>query len=526
MNNINNGVQRMAVIGKNVIENLTIAMYENNNIIFREYVQNSADQIDKAIKMNLADPSELYIDIEIDTKNRCITVYDNATGLGKDEFKNKLSSIADSDKERDKDKGFRGIGRLGGLACCDTLIFTSSVKGESVKSTMIWDAKCLRDVINDPDQRPLAADLVDMVTSYEEEPCDIESHFFEVKLIDVLEENNELLDEHAVREYLQAVAPVPYPNGFVFRSKIYDFVRAEGLGIDEYKILINGEQLFKGYTSNLYEGSPENKTIYDSITDVEFKKFYARNGDLLAWMWLGISKFKRQIPPVNQMRGIRLRKKNIQIGNSETISYPKFFKESRGNYYFVGEISAVHKDLIPNARRDYFNINPTCRAFEGAIRPYTYSNLYRLYHFANEVKNALAKEVQYATMEHEYRERLKSGGFIDKEDETKALKALEKQKGAAKSAARKLELRSANAESDPVLRRVFDALQNEYNADMKPPRIIEPTKQEAKYKTQSLSKLNKQERKLVSRIYNTIKAILPKDIAEMVITKIQEELSK
>jgi molecular chaperone HtpG len=516
----------MAVIGKNIIENLTTAMYENNNIIFREYIQNSADQIDKAIKMNLADQSELYVDIDIDTKNRCITVYDNATGLGKDVFKDKLTSIADSDKDRDEDKGFRGIGRLGGLACCDTLIFSSSIKGESVKSIMMWDAKRLRDIINDPDQRPLAGDLVDMVTSHKEESYDTDSHFFEVKLVDVLDENNELLDEYSVREYLQAVAPVPYPNGFVFRSKIYDFARDEGLVIDEYKILINGEQLFKGYTSNLYEGSPENKTIYDSITDMEFRKFYAKNGDLLAWMWLGISKFKRQIPSVNQMRGIRLRKENIQIGNSETISYPKFFKESRGNYYFVGEIFAVHKNLIPNARRDYFNINPTCRAFERSIKPYIHNDLYKLYHFANEVKNALVKEVQYVTMQHEYHEKLKSNEFIDKEDEIRALEALEKQRDVAENAAKKLELRNANAESDPVLRRVFDALQNEYKTDVKPPETTEPSKQEKKYKTQSLSKLNKQERKLVSRVYAIINAILPKDMAEMVITKIQEELSK
>jgi molecular chaperone HtpG len=297
----------MAVIGKNVIENLTIAMYENNNIIFREYIQNSADQIDKAIASTLADAKDFYVDIDINTKKRSITIYDNATGLPKELFKEKLSSIADSDKDRDEDKGFRGIGRLGGLACCNTLIFSTSVVGEPIKSIMKWDAKQLRDIINDPSQRPLAADLIDMVTEFDEEPYDEGSHFFEVKLLGVLEENSELLDENKVREYLQAVAPVPYPNGFIFRAKIYDYVHAEELNIDEYKILVNGEQLFKGYTSNLYEGSSDNKTIYDSITDLDFKKFYSDSGELLAWMWIGISNFEKQIPSVNSMRGIRLR---------------------------------------------------------------------------------------------------------------------------------------------------------------------------------------------------------------------------
>ena len=45
----------MAIIGKNVIENLTTAMYEDLRIIYREYIQNSADSIDKAIQSTYHD---------------------------------------------------------------------------------------------------------------------------------------------------------------------------------------------------------------------------------------------------------------------------------------------------------------------------------------------------------------------------------------------------------------------------------------------------------------------------------------
>ena len=41
-----------------------------------------------------------------------------------------------------------------------------------------------------------------------------------------------------------------------------------------------------------------------------------------------------------------------------------------------------------------------------------------------------------------------------------------------------------------------------------------------------ISKYNKKEQKLISRIYGILNAILPKDMATMVINKIQEELSK
>lgn len=515
----------MATIGKNVIEHLTTAMYEDNNIIFREYIQNSADSIDKAIKSGLLKKEEAYIDIEIDSKKRVITIYDNAVGISQNLFSEKLLNIAESDKDKKEDKGFRGIGRLGGIACCDKLIFSSSYKGESIKSIMEWDAKTLRDIINDAKQKPTASDLVDMVTEFYKEDYNADEHFFEVKLIDVIEENEELLDDRNVRYYLQAVAPVPYKSGF-FRSRIHEYVKQNNLKIDEYKILVNSEQLFKGYTSNLYEGTEEKKFSYDTVSDLEFRKFYTKDNIMLGWMWFGITKYKKQIPIINKMRGIRLRKENIQVGNSETISYPKFFKEPRGNYYFIGEIFATHPDLVPNARRDYFNINITCRVFEETLKPTLYTELYKLYHYASEVKNALTKKAKYIEIQKEFETKQSSGKFNDEEDKKNAFDELEKYKVAAEDATKKLNLRSVNAENNPVYKRVFETLEKEYVKEEPKREIAVEDKTDKKYLTQSLSKLDKKERKLVSRIYAILKDILPKDMAEMVVAKIQEELSK
>ena len=74
------------------------------------------------------------------------------------------------------------------------------------------------------------------------------------------------------------------------------------------------------------------------------------------------------------MRCIRLRKENIQIGDESTIGYPKYFKEQRGNSYFIGEVFAVDNGLIPNARRDYFNQNPATKQFEKVLKPFLIRN--------------------------------------------------------------------------------------------------------------------------------------------------------
>lgn len=46
-------------IGKDVIESLTLGMYEDCRFIYREYVQNAADAVDKAVKLTILDKGSL-----------------------------------------------------------------------------------------------------------------------------------------------------------------------------------------------------------------------------------------------------------------------------------------------------------------------------------------------------------------------------------------------------------------------------------------------------------------------------------
>jgi len=40
-------------IGKNIIENLTIGMYDDPRFVYREYIQNAADQIDLSLRKSI-----------------------------------------------------------------------------------------------------------------------------------------------------------------------------------------------------------------------------------------------------------------------------------------------------------------------------------------------------------------------------------------------------------------------------------------------------------------------------------------
>jgi len=69
------------LIGKDVIESLTLGMYEDSRFIYREYIQNAADQIDKAVKEKLISRAEGAIHIDINTQKKTISIEDNATGI-------------------------------------------------------------------------------------------------------------------------------------------------------------------------------------------------------------------------------------------------------------------------------------------------------------------------------------------------------------------------------------------------------------------------------------------------------------
>ena len=136
------------LIGKNVIETLTLGMYENALFIYREYVQNATDQIDIAVEERILNKkTDGYINISIIKDSKSISIEDNATGIKQAEVLKFLGDVANSQKDRTKRKGFRGIGRLGGLGYCETLVFETSYKGEATKSIISLNAKQLKKII-------------------------------------------------------------------------------------------------------------------------------------------------------------------------------------------------------------------------------------------------------------------------------------------------------------------------------------------------------------------------------------------
>jgi hypothetical protein len=509
-------------IGKFVIENLTVGMYDDPKCVFREYIQNSADALDKAIANGIVSSKEAVIHIQISKDLKSILFEDNGTGISNSKVVATLQDVAQSEKEIGKEKGFRGIGRLGGLGYCERLVFETSYKGESIKSIMTWDAKRLKQIVNDRTEKEEVEKVISTVTSFHVEPEEFEKHYFKVIMTGVT--NADLLDESEILDYLRMVAPVPFDSGFYYKSLISEQLKTDNLKIDEYKIFLGTDQIYKGYTTTLYKSKPpSSRDKVGDILDLTFFKQVAKDGSLLFWGWHSISDIQgRQLDKSNKARGLRVRKDNIQIGDENRLEslFGPNPSDTRFNFFVVGEIYALHKDLIPNGRRDDFNDSSTYLDFKDKLK----AICLKIKKLANQTSDGLSAQRDIDVFEEAQKkfQEKKEQGIVNKEEQQKLIFELNAKKEKAEKGQKTIQKlqHQAEQEEDTSLSKIL----NRVVKDVKKIQAILPLDDEKPvYRTDKLSSVSKEHRKLLSRVFGVITKVLDKDRAELVIQKIEEE---
>ncbi len=382
-------MQDNVIIGVNILETLTTGMYRDPLVIYREYIQNACDAIDDAVANKLFKQSDARLDIWIEENS--VFIEDNAIGIPATEFKQTLYSIGESQKTAGLNRGFRGIGHWCGFAHCSTLVFIAKAAGEAIESVMECDANKMRSMMLDHRLKRAQYSIDEVLSSTTKfstnNISDINSHYFKVKMLDVVDAKEELCDLQKVKDYLSFTIPVGYATEFRFRKKIHDYANAISMPIQEYNVKINGEAVLKKYQPSFATHGKGD----DTITDVQFKEFKDETGNLIAWMWFGVSSFKAQMVPTNKMRGIRLRSHNIQIGAEDALQ--KLFNESngRGLYYYIGEIFAISNELLPDSQRDYFEPGEARTQFERSLSDFFNDELKSIYYAGSKVNSAFDK---------------------------------------------------------------------------------------------------------------------------------------
>lgn len=378
----NNKNSHLPIVGKNLIEILMFSMYSDSLIIYREYVQNAFDAIVEAKNHGvLSSIKQGQVSISIDLSHRKINILDNGIGIPVSKAQNTLLNIADSYKDGIGLAGQYGIGRLVGAKYCKRLIFKTSAKGENQYTEIIFDNELAHDIIQNKNDRSTATQVIERISSTivgEEDP---DKHYFEVQMEGVSEHYKDLLNVAKVTDYLREVAPIDYM--LEFKNLLYnpsipiDYMDYNN-NLDHIKLTINDEIDVRKRYGLTIEGTG------DKISSLQFFKIEDEEFGFLGWGWYAITPFSKQIPSSDVNRGIRLRKRNIQIGTKKLLD--EYFKEARGNHYFYGEIHATHPNLRPNSSRDGLTYTPEAIKLYEYIGNY-FADLQKLYYLANEVKN-------------------------------------------------------------------------------------------------------------------------------------------
>lgn len=340
------------IVGKDVLELVSSAMYVDPMTIYREYVQNAADAIDEARRSGLlGKPESGIVDICVDGHTRSLRIRDNGPGIPSAQFTRRMTALGASPKRGASARGFRGVGRLAGLAYCQELIFRSRAKGERFVSELRWDCRRLkalfRDAQSDADLRSVVRDVIAIRKVPAGEQAE---HFFEVELRGVVRHRSDrLLNPQAIADYLSQVAPVPFSPDFAFGREIVAALHPH-VSLGNLLIYVSGVDgpLYRPHRDTLNTGDGESATY----GELEIKEIMGSDGNLAGSFWLLHHNYAGAIPNESMVKGLRFRVGNVQIGEHTLLE--DLFPETRFNAWTVGEIHVLDKRVVPNGRRDHF----------------------------------------------------------------------------------------------------------------------------------------------------------------------------
>ena len=348
-----------ALSGAGLLGVVTTGMYDDPLSIYREYIQNAAD----AVAGNGV-PDRARIDIAIDVAGRRIRIRDNGPGLCPEKALERLLPIGLSHKRLGTDRGFRGIGRLAGLAFGKEVSFTTRACENKQVTRITWHSDRL------PEVTTTKADLNQAIFSCVDVETlpggDYPEHFFDVEVEDVaLHSAGLLLNREAVRDYVGEVCPVRLSAEFPFADRVEDLFNCPG-GPLTLEVLLEGD-------SKPAERPHGESIRFSANREAEFTEFEVvripsvDGDDEAAVGWIAHTSYLGAIPKQQRVRGIRARVGNIQIGGEGV--FDGLFREERLNRWCVGEIHILESRIVPNARRDYFQPGPHLRNLENHLRP-------------------------------------------------------------------------------------------------------------------------------------------------------------
>lgn len=370
------------IVGIDLLKMLMLQLYSNPRCIYREYIQNALDSINEAVKLGiLSRVKDGHVNIHISSNN--ITIEDNGTGIKSSIAAKILTDIANSIKNGIDTAGQFGVGRLSGGGYCEVLEFETTYQGEDVSTIVSMDTRILRKLLDENHNDISAEDAMRQICFVQTLEAPVDKHNFVVRLKNIINSADILLNANEIQAYIKEVAPVDYSTTFsalINSSEQQDFV-ARHKSIDKIKVSLNEvPDIEKSYDIKV-KGSDD---VIEKLRYFELPK-HEKFGKM-GWGWYAVTDFSVQInDEKDPCAGIRLRKHNISL--DKNILNP-YFKEARGNKYFYGEIFITNENIVPDSGRQGLAAGEEADALIKAIKDY-FAILHLVYNKASRLKTRL-----------------------------------------------------------------------------------------------------------------------------------------
>lgn len=379
---MDNKIQK-PIVGKKLLQMLMLQLYSNPRCIYREYIQNSLDAINEAVRLGvLKQAKDGRVSINIYSND--IIIEDNGTGIKTSQAPKVLMDIANSLKNGIDTAGQFGVGRLSGGGYCEKLEFTTSWQDESVATTVTMDILKLRKILSEDNTDISAEEVMEKICEVSTKEEKTDSHYFKVILHNITNSSEILLNQDDIMSYIRQTAPIGYNTMFqtlINNNHQRDFVERHRK-IEKIKVSLNEcPDVEKSYGLKV-------KGSGDEIVGLKYFELpiHAKFGRL-AWGWYAITPFTKQIDEqYDENVGIRLRKHNISL---EKNILDSLFREPRGNKYFYGEIFITNENIEPDSGRQGMAAGEEADALREQLRTYFKDVLYKVYTKANKYKSDL-----------------------------------------------------------------------------------------------------------------------------------------
>ena len=345
-----------ALVGGEILSLITSGMYTSPLAIFREYLQNAADSIASSTTFN-----DGRVEIKINIEERSVTICDNGPGLSHAQAKRLLIPISRSQKSRQHDRGFRGIGRLSGLAFGDSVSFLTRRNGDKQATQITWNGEHIRTGIDKrlPIEKVIEQSVVVEKVDVDGQPA----NFFEVQVKGISRHATSfILNRDVVRKYIGEVCSAPFGVNFPYTSHVSKLFEKSQLPL-VLEVCLDGDI---EPVSKLHEAGINGSGRLDEFTEFEEVKIPALgDNEYAAIGWIAHTSYMGAIPKEPGVRCLRARVGNIQIGDESVFDH--LFSENRFNRWCVGEIHIIDSRVVPNGRRDYFEPNVHLRNLENQL---------------------------------------------------------------------------------------------------------------------------------------------------------------